>query len=156
MGGGGPDGTFKTSPMLRAQAYTAHAHFSGFGIPCLHDLLPDKTAATYAAKWAAIRANIAQEASDVDRLVEIDFEVAAVGAESAAFHGARFACFYFHLGRSVYRQVQKLGLLSKYAAEAEFQLRANMISAYAFLPVDDVAAGFQIPDPLFADDEQAI
>ena len=60
----GPEGAFKTSPRLRAPAYKAHVHRSGFAIPCAYALLPNKTAETYASTWVAIRANIGQEASD--------------------------------------------------------------------------------------------
>ena len=152
----GADGTFKTSPRLRAQVYTARAHCSGFAIPFLYALLPNNTAETYAAMWAAIRVNIGQEAADVDRLVAIDFEVAADGAASAALHGVRRACCYFHLVKPVYRRVQKLGLHHKYTAESEFQLRAKMLSSVAYLTIGEVAAGFGLLETLFADDAQAI
>ena len=39
----------------------------------------NKPAETYEATRIAIRANIGQEAADVDRLAAIDFEVAAIG-----------------------------------------------------------------------------
>ena len=83
--------------------YTVHAHCSGFVIPCVYALLPNKTAETYSIMWEAIRANIGQEAADLDRLVTMDFEVASIGAASAAFPGMWFAGCYFHLGQSVYR-----------------------------------------------------
>ena len=105
--------------------------------------------------WAAIRVNIGQGSADVDRLVTIDFEVASIGAESAAFPGVRFAGGYFHLGESVYRHVQKLGLHRKYDADAEFQLRAKMLSVLEFLPVGEVVAEFELLETLFAEDEQA-
>ena len=84
---------------------------------------------------AAIRANIGQEAADLDRLAATDFEVASIGAEPAALHVVRLAGCYFHLGQSAYRQLQQLGLQRKYASDAEFQLRAKTLPALAFLPV---------------------
>ena len=136
--------------------YTVHAHCSGFAIPCVYAILPNKTAETHAAMWAAIRANIGQEAADVDRMVAIDFEDASIGTAPEAFHGVRFAGSYFHLAQSVCRQVQKLGLHRIYDADAEFQLRPKMISALAFLPVGEVAAGFELLDTLSAEEEKAI
>ena len=47
----GPDGTFKTSPRLRAHVYTAHVHFSVFSIPRAYAILPEKKAGAYAAIW---------------------------------------------------------------------------------------------------------
>ena len=107
----GADGAFKKSLRLRAHVYTSSAHCSGFAIPCLRAIHPEKTAETYASMWAAIRANIGQEAADVDMLVSMDIENGASGAESESSHVVRFEGFYFHLGGSAYRQVQKLGLL---------------------------------------------
>ena len=136
--------------------YTAHAHCSGFVIPRAYALLPNKTAETYSIMWEPIRANIGQEAADLDRLVTIDFEIASIGAASAAFPGVRFAGCYFYLGQPVYLQVHQLGLQRKYASDAEFQLRAKMIPAIAFLLAEDVVAGLELLEALFADDEQPL
>ena len=94
----GAVGKFKTHPRFRPNVYTAHAHRSGFATSRLYAILPNKTAATHAAMWAAIRANIGQATADVDRLVTMDFEVGAIGAAPEDFPGIRSECFYFHLG----------------------------------------------------------
>ena len=151
----GAGGTFKTSPRLRAHVYTAHAHFSGFPTPCAHALLPSKTADTYESTWAEIRANICQEAADADRMVAIDFEAEAVAAAPAAFPRIRCEGCCCHLGKSVYRQAHQLGIKTEYAADAEFQLRAKLLTAASFLPVAEVSAGFDLLETLYAGDEQA-
>ena len=150
------DGTFKTAPTFRGQVYMAHAHCVGFVAPFAYALLPNKTSETYAITWAAIRANIGQEAADLDRLGAMNFDVASIGAAPAAFPGIRFEGCYFHLAQSVRRQAQQLGLQRKYASDAEFQLWAMMIPALAFPPVDGFAAGFDHIETLFADGGQPL
>ena len=151
----GADGTFTTSPRLRAHVYAAHSHCSGFPTPRACALLAYNTAETYAASWVEIRANIGQAASDVDSLVAMDFEVGAAEVAPEASQWMRFAVRYFHLGHSVYRRVRHLCLHRKYDANAEIQLRAKMLPALEFPPVEEAVAGFEIFETLFADDEQA-
>ena len=148
------DGTFKAAPRLWVQVYTIHALVSGFLIPCAYALLPNKTTETYATMWNAIRAQVGDEAADADRLLTVDFEQASINAASAAFPRMTFAGCYFHLGQSVYRNLQQHGLQAKYASDPEFKLRVKMLSAIAFLPIEDAVAGFDMLDPLFENDEQ--
>ena len=117
----GAGGAFKTSPRLRAHVYTAHARCSGFPTPCVYALLPNKTAGTYAPKWAAIRANIDQAAADADRLIDIDFEVAPLGARPLPSLG-----FGSHVSISIWRNRSFANRInSPYSANTMPPLRSN-------------------------------
>ena len=136
------------------QVYTIHALVSGFLIPCAYDLVPNKTSETYATMWHAIRAQVGEESADMARLLTIDFEQAAINAAPSAFPRMTFVGRYLHLGQSVYRNLRQRGIQGKYASAPEFKLRAKMISAIAFLPVEDAVAGVETIATLFENDEQ--
>ena len=86
----------------------------------------------------------------------MDVEVGAVGVAPASFPGMRLPGCYSQMGESFYREAQKRGLHRKYAADDGPQLRAKMLSAPEFPPVEEVLAGFDHIATLFADDEQAL
>ena len=50
--------------------------------------------------------------------------------------------------------MHQCGLQGKYASDPEFKLRAKMLSAIAFLPVEDAVEGFEMMGPLFENNEQ--
>ena len=64
----------------------------------------------------------------------MDCERAAINAVDATFHQAAAAGCYFHLGQSVYRRVQGLGLAEKFGAGDEFKRSAKKLTALAFFP----------------------
>ena len=83
----------------------------------------------------------------------MDFERAAINADEATFPRATVAGCYFHLGQSVYRRVQGLGLAEKFGADDEFKLRVKKLSALAFFPLEYVVGGFELAEGEFLDDE---
>ena len=50
------------------------------------------------------------EGAEAARMVDVDFGRASINAITAMFPEARVAGCYFYLGKSVYREVQRLGL----------------------------------------------
>ena len=72
----------------------------------------------------------------------MDFERAAINAVEETFPQATVAGCYFHLGQSVYRRVQGLGLTEQFGADGEFKLRVKKLAALAFLPPEFVVEGF--------------
>ena len=103
--------------------------------------------------WRQIRALVGEEEEDAARMVTVDFERASINAVAAMFRDARIAGCYFHIGQSVYRMVQRLGLQGNYEANEDFRLRVKMLSALAFLPKEDIERAFGDLSPQFQDDE---
>ena len=100
-----------------------------------------------------IREMVGEDYADAARMATVDFERASINAVAATFPEARIAGCYFHLGQSVYRRVQRLGLQGKYEANEDFRLGVKMLSAIAFPPQEDIARGFGDLSPQFQDDE---
>ena len=152
------DGTFKIAPAIFAQCYTVHGHKNGFVLPCLYFLFPDKARATYLAAWGKTRELVFAAypgAPPPDHLIT-DFEVAAYGAMQEVYPGAQAHLCYFHLGQSVDRKVVQCGLRDRYADDEGFRLRTKMLSASAFLPVDQVGQGFEMLEEEFSGEEAEI
>nr|XP_027230834.1 uncharacterized protein LOC113822482 [Penaeus vannamei] len=67
-----------------------------------------------------------------------DFEKAAMKAFQRNFPSAEVAGCYFHLGQSVWRHIQNLGLAARYREDAAFATRVRRFLALAFDPLADV------------------
>ena len=96
------------------------------------------------------------EDADKRRVLTVDFERASINAFEAAFPDSVAAGCYFHLGQSVYRRVQLLGLAGKFGADDEFKLRVKKLSALAFLPLEKVVEGFEQLQGEFHQGEQEL
>lgn len=72
-----------------------------------------------------------------------DFEIGAIGAIQAQFipNAKLHGCFY-HLCQSVWRQLQALGLHTKYNTDAQFALHVREILALAFVPSNEIPGKF--------------
>ena len=92
--------------------------------------------------WRQIRALVGEEDADAARMTTLDFARASINAAAAMFRDARIAGCYFHIGQSVYRMVQRLGLQGNYEANEDFRLRVKTLSSIAFLPEGDIARAF--------------
>ena len=103
--------------------------------------------------WRQIRALVGEEDADAARMTTLDFARASINAAAAMFRDARIAGCYFHLGQSVYRKVQRLGLHGKYEANEDFFLRSIMLSALAFLPQENITRAFGDFPPQYQDGE---
>ena len=110
--------------------------------PCVYAPLPNKTHETYARMWGEVRAFLGGD-YDKERLVAVDFERGSINALTATFPQPAVAGRYFHLGQSHYRKVIEHGLSPKCMANEEFRLRVKQLSALAFLPLEDVAMGYE-------------
>ena len=119
-------------------------------------LLPSKTPGAYATARNAIRAQAGEAPSDTARLLDIDFEMAAINAAASAFPRLTSAWRYFHLSQSVYRQMQQQGIRWEYPYVPKFKCRAQMLSAIAAAPVEDAAAVFETMVPIFGNDGKGI
>ena len=68
----GADGAFKVCPNLRAQVYTIHPVSSGYCMPCISALMPNKSQGAYATIWGQAR-DLAGDDADRERFLAVDF-----------------------------------------------------------------------------------
>src|SRR5277367_850015 len=74
--------------------------------------------------------------------ISCDFELPAFRAMQDSFPGAEiFGCF-FHLCQNVKKHVGELHLNKRYNNEVDFALKAKMITALAFVPINDLDVAF--------------
>ena len=133
------DGTFKVCPGVFYQLYTFHAQRAGRIFPCIFALLPNKTEITYRRLMDAI-SNLTNGRAPDDIL--IDFERGALNAINEVFPDTNVKGCFFHLCSNVWKHVQAAGLQVRYLEEPEFALQLRMLTALAFLPPQNVTAGF--------------
>ncbi|KFD49108.1 hypothetical protein M513_10050 [Trichuris suis] len=115
------DGTFRIAPRQFAQVYVIMAERGGFVLPVLYALLPNKQELTYRRMFEGIKATWPQFDPET---ITLDFEQAAMNAVRATFPAVQVHGCFFHLVRSVKRQVARQGLLSVYNSDAEFAMGA--------------------------------
>ena len=84
----------------------------------------------------------------------MDFERASINAFAETFPASSVAGCIFHLGQSLYRKVQQIGLSGKYQVDEDFRLRVKTLSALAFLPLEEIVEGYELIEQRFPDDEQ--
>lgn len=74
-----------------------------------------------------------------------DFEQAIINASYEVFDDVSISCCFFHLGQSLYRNIQENGLQAAYQNLENETVRnqTHMILALAFVPVTDVPRVFQ-------------
>ena len=134
------DGTFKAAPELFTQLYTIHGQNSGYTVPCVYALLPNKRKESYVRQWS------------FESFLS-DYEQGAYNAVLDVFPGIREKGCLFHLCKRLDFQVKRLGFMTKYQTDDNFKLRVKMLSALAFVPVSDIVANFESLATTFLNDE---
>ena len=137
------DGTFSVSPKNFYQLYTIQTLVEGSMIPLAFALLPNKKEDTYIKMLNTFKY--------LPQQVSLDFELAASNAFKKVKKGIVINYCLFHLGQSIYRQVQQLGLTQEYCSSVQFKQRVKMLTCLAFLPVEDVVLGFESLQVLYED-----
>ncbi|CAF0868187.1 unnamed protein product [Rotaria sordida] len=141
------DGTFKTVPTLFRQLYSIHAPAGGnvtFRIvPLVYALMSNKSEELYQRLFQELN-----ELADENELelkpdfVLTDFEKGSINAVKSEYPSAQSKGCHFHLGQSVYRQVQDAGLTTKYGTDQNFSLLIRHIPALAFLSPLEISDAF--------------
>lgn len=72
----------------------------------------------------------------------------------AHFPQVRIHACFFHLGQSLYRQVQSLGHSDRYLNDDDFREHVKMIAALAFVPPNHVVDAFELLEEQFGDDDE--
>ncbi|XP_003737961.1 uncharacterized protein LOC100898720 [Galendromus occidentalis] len=125
------DGTFSLAPNEFAQVFVILAERPGCVTPICYALLPNKSEESYCKMldmltlgWPAFNPTS----------VSVDFEKGLMNAFSAYFPDAQIQGCFFHLVQNMKKQVAAHGLSRRYRNEPDFELKAKMISALAFIP----------------------
>lgn len=148
------DGTFDNCPNFFAQLYTIHGYYENVILPLVYVLLPDKTGETYIRLFQELkrlRPNLKPESCMTD------FELAAVNGLTSEFPTITIRFCLFHMRQSLYRKLGEHNLKTKYDDEEDFNIKMKMLSALAFVPVEDVISVFdQLMDEQFSSDDAAV
>ena len=139
------DGTFSVSPPDFEQLYTIHGDVLGEIIPLLFCLLPDRKSATY--KFVLQKVLNELELKHNGLVLEtfgMDFEKSMMKAIDEVFcKSVDIEGCFFHFAQCHWRKIQKAGLTSLYASDAEFATCLRMLTALAFVPVSDIPSAFE-------------
>lgn len=134
------DGTFSIVPAIFFQLYSIHAIINGDVICCLYCLLPNKTTETYNRVFSQVKALI-PTAQPVTAMM--DYEKAAMNSFCESFPEAEIHGCFYHLSQSIHRKMQGLGFQTRYQEDTEFATYVRMISAIAFVPLQDTVSAFE-------------
>ena len=145
------DGTFKAAPELFTQL---HGMKSGYTVPCVYALLPNKRKESYVQLFRQVKSwlDVAGRQWSFESFLS-DYEQGAYNAVLDVFPGIGEEGSFFHLYKRLDFQVKRLGLMTKYLTDDDFKLRVKMLSALAFVPVSDVVANFESLATTFLNDE---
>lgn len=76
-------------------------------------------------------------------MIMADFEKATMNAALFVYPNTKIQGCFFHLGQSIWRQIQNIGLSNKYSTDPEFSLNIRKILALAYLPENLVEDSFE-------------
>ena len=133
------DGTFKVAPPQFAQLYTVHGLKEGHHVIGCYALLPNKQTETYVEFLQQVE-QLTSAASPES--IMIDFEQACINAVSQVFPQSTLVGCLFHLCKSIHRHVKSSGFQQEYLENEEFRTHIRMISALAFVPLEDIITAF--------------
>lgn len=71
-----------------------------------------------------------------------DFEIGAINAAKKYFPESKLHACFFHLGQSVWRRIQALGLQDRHTTDPDFAKNIRQLLALAFVPPNDVVKCF--------------
>lgn len=140
------DGTFSSAPENFRQIYTIHGQVSQRlpkkFLPYVHILLPSKTQSVYKKAIKSIKRLARSHNIVLDPAILLtDFESAQIKALKEVFPDAIQKGCFFHLVKSLWRRLQKLGLKKQYASNVKVQMAFRQTEALAFLPPQKVSEG---------------
>jgi hypothetical protein len=126
------------------QLYTIHAKVDGQIMPLAFGLLSKKSRRAYDHFFEGIRDAAEQRNLELNLLTfRSDFERAAMDSAFVTYDLTSVEGCFFHFAQANWRKVQGLKLQTLYATDHEFSMNIRMLTALAFVPVDDVQAAFE-------------
>ena len=112
------DGTFQSTPTPFNQVYIIYGNPKGKHIlPACFALLPNKEAKTYCMLMDVV----CKKVRNKPKKFILDFELGFISALKEIIPRTKLQGCFFHLKQSVYRQIQRRGLLKHYIAKSELK-----------------------------------
>ena len=109
------DGTFHVAAHLFYQLDIIYVFSCNSMIPVCYALLPDKTEATYKRLFRLLQQEAAQFNLEIrPTVIQVDFEKAVINAIGHIFPYSSIRGCYFHFTQSIWRAVQRHGLVVEY------------------------------------------
>lgn len=137
------DGTFQTCPVLFTQIFSVHGLVGSSDcrriLPLAYGFLPQKTEECYVKFFNSLKEYALEYYIELN-LVQIlsDFELAIINAVKTVFPATLQSTCLFHLGQSIWRKIQQVGLSQKYGTDSEFALKMRQYVALAYFPPEDI------------------
>lgn len=117
-------------------------------LPFVFALLSSKKQEEYASVLKAVKSAVETNRIGVCEPEKImsDFELSIINACTEEFPNASVTCCFFHMGQSLYRKTQEVGLQAQYNDPDDRSIKENahMLLALAYVPEEDVKAAFNI------------
>ena len=139
------DGTFGSCPKIFKQLYIIHADVHGAVVPLLFALCTHKDQHIYQELLCAIKRKCAEEMFNLSvETIVTDFELAMTRAVQNCFHNkVKVHYCYFHFCQSLYRVVQKEGLVKNYFSNEQLRDEYAKICALTMVPPHALIDTFQ-------------
>ena len=140
------DGNFAMAPPGFLQMYVIRVPLGTTAVTTVYALVQNKSQDTYDEMFRAIMNYCEVVGLFPDPLTVLcDFELADIRSVNDVLGGDVNiqACFY-HFTQATWRKIQELGLVQRYRADDDFKMFCAKLDGLAFLPIDDVTAGFEL------------
>lgn len=134
------DGTFKVTPLMFFQLYTIHALLGTHVFPCVYALLSNKETQSYER---LLRVLLRFRPRMAPIRVVMDYELAMKRAVTAVFPSINVEGCFFHLSQSVWRAVQRFGLVQDYERNEEIRAIVKSLCALSFVQAELVHEAFE-------------
>ena len=135
------DGTFKVAPNLFSQVYVILCEKLHSVIPVIYALLPNKKRDTYSRLFSMLKV-IAPTLAP--KSVVCDYEQAVILAMQESFPGVAIKGCFFHLSQNFQRKIASTGYATLYQTNSDFALKAKMLLAISFVPIDRIDEYFDV------------
>lgn len=138
------DGTFSIVPNHFTQLFTIMSKKYGKWFPSIYCLCQKKTQETYETIVKCLLDLCAENNIEINEelKVHVDFEKAIINAILFFLPSATIMHCLFHLGQSIFRKVQSLGLTVQYKSSEEFRINVRKLAALAFIEPQKVVTVF--------------
>ncbi|CAF2712388.1 unnamed protein product [Rotaria sp. Silwood2] len=139
------DGTFKVSPTLFEQLYVLHGLQNGEVMPVCFILTSNRKYDTYTAIFRSLKRTGLKMGFDLKPSTIIcDFEQSFMNAVTNELPQTTVTGCWFHFCQSCYRNIQKLGMMNLYEADAESRELLRGFMGLALLPIGRIFEGYEI------------
>lgn len=131
------DGTFRSCPRPYTQMFTIHVLVNGHIICCVTCLMVNKDIGSYRAVIQQLKLKIRYVTGRRWRptSVVVDFEQASIAAFQTEFPNISIKGCFFHLNQSIWRAIQRLGLVNAYRNNRRIKKLVKKMMALGFLPL---------------------